>query len=511
MFKKVYSTKINVISNFAGNIWTAIFTIFFFRLYLPYIGIEGYGLIGIFTSIQAFILFLDFGLSPTLNRELARLSALDDQAQTMHNLKRTLEILNWISAGVIALILTAASPLIAAYWVQPKTLTIATITQSLIIMSINIAIQFSSSFYVGGLLGLQKQFHLNIINIICSTLRSAGAFLVVAFVSPTIQAFLLWQGLVALLQLASVSFLLGQSLPDAPVRGSFRNDLFKKVWHFAAGMTGITIVSLILTQTDKVILSRMLSLEDFGYYALAITISGMAVATIVGSITNSVYPRFSRFVLLNDETGLRNFYHQSCQILSAFLIPVVTTIAVFSYQVLLVWTPRESIADNTYLLLTIVVVSTGLNGLMWLPYHLQLAYGWIKLGFYVNLLAIVILVPMMIVGAYKYGAIGGAIMFGLLNISYILISIQIMHRRLLKGEQWRWYFQDVLLPLVISITIILIGRYFFNANWAMPIRIIYIGFLAALSSGSIIVILPRLRELGLNYINDVVRLKESFS
>ncbi|MDQ3181857.1 MAG: polysaccharide biosynthesis protein, partial [Acidobacteriota bacterium] len=66
----------------------------FVPIYLHYIGIESYGLIGIFSSIQAFIILLDFGLSPTLNRELARLSALTDRTQEMHDIKRTLEIPN---------------------------------------------------------------------------------------------------------------------------------------------------------------------------------------------------------------------------------------------------------------------------------------------------------------------------------------------------------------------------------------------------------------------------------
>ncbi len=66
MFKKIYSTKVNVIANFVGNFWIAFLSIVFVPIYLHYIGIESYGLIGIFSSIQAFIILLDFGLSPTL-------------------------------------------------------------------------------------------------------------------------------------------------------------------------------------------------------------------------------------------------------------------------------------------------------------------------------------------------------------------------------------------------------------------------------------------------------------
>ena len=49
----------------------------------------------------------------------------------------------------------------------------------------------------------------------------------------------------------------------------FQKQLLKGIWRFTAGMSGISILAVILTQLDKVILSKMLSLEMFGYYTLA--------------------------------------------------------------------------------------------------------------------------------------------------------------------------------------------------------------------------------------------------
>ena len=43
----------------------------FFRL----MGVEAYGLVGLYTTILALVVPLDFGLSTTLNREFARASA----------------------------------------------------------------------------------------------------------------------------------------------------------------------------------------------------------------------------------------------------------------------------------------------------------------------------------------------------------------------------------------------------------------------------------------------------
>ncbi len=453
MFDKVFSTKINVAANFVGSIWAAILGIVFVRIYLQYISIEAYGLIGVFTSIQTFIILLDFGLSPTFNREIARLSALKNKAQEMHDLKRTLETPNWIFAIIIAVLLVICSPIISNYWLQPKSLSITTVTNSLILISINVAIQFIMSFYVGGLLGLQKQVLLNVINIVCGTLRSVGAFFVLAFVSPTIEAFLIWQTIIVILQFVLILFFLNKSLPVSPSKGHFQKEVLRKIWRFAIGVTGITFVSLILTQTDKIILSRMLNLEIFGFYTLAITIANMAIMPIVSAMNNASFPKFSMFVSNDDEESLRKFYHRTCQSLSMIVIPIVSILSLFSYQILMLWIGDEKIASNTYLLMTLVVIGTGLNGLVNLPYHLQLAYGWTKLSFYVNVVAIFILVPLMIWGVYVYGAIGGAISWIVINGLSILIAVQIMHRRILKEDMMKWYFEDITIPAVVSLTI----------------------------------------------------------
>ena len=57
-------------------------------------------------------------------------------------------------------------------------------------------------------------------------------------------------------------------------------------------MSGIAVLSVILTQMDKVILSRMLPLETFGYYSLAGAVAMKALGYLVLPVFNSVYPMF---------------------------------------------------------------------------------------------------------------------------------------------------------------------------------------------------------------------------
>ncbi len=78
--------KKNIAANFAGSIWQALIGLVFIPLYIKFMGIESWGLIGIFVTLQAIFGILDMGLSSTLNREMARLSVLPGKEQEMRNL-----------------------------------------------------------------------------------------------------------------------------------------------------------------------------------------------------------------------------------------------------------------------------------------------------------------------------------------------------------------------------------------------------------------------------------------
>jgi O-antigen/teichoic acid export membrane protein len=71
---RLFSGKVNVASGLVSNIWVALVSIVAVPVYLRYLGIEAYGLIGILASLQAFMSLLDLGMSPAFNREVARLS-----------------------------------------------------------------------------------------------------------------------------------------------------------------------------------------------------------------------------------------------------------------------------------------------------------------------------------------------------------------------------------------------------------------------------------------------------
>jgi len=231
------SLKKNIAANITGSIWQALMGLVFIPLYIKFMGIESYGLIGIFAILQVIFGLLDVGLGSTLTREMARLSALPNKEQEMRNLVRTLEILYWGIAVFVGIAIVLLSPFIANHWIKAGQLSAKTIEQALLIMGIITVFQMPIGFYSGGLMGLQKQVLLNIINICMSTLRGAGAVLILWLVSPTIQYFLLWQIVISIINASLLAMFIWRRLPHSDNKAVFQKQLLKGIWRFSAGMS----------------------------------------------------------------------------------------------------------------------------------------------------------------------------------------------------------------------------------------------------------------------------------
>ncbi len=479
------SVRTNVIANFAGKAWTSLMSLVFIPLYIKFMGIDAYGLIGIFVSLMALLSLLDMGLSTTLSRELARLTVSRDNDQECRDLVRTLEYVYWSVGILIALGLAALAPLLAQHWIKSEVIPAKTIQHALMIMGLVVAFAWPTALYDGGLIGLQRQVLLNSVRSVMATIQHGGAVLVLWLVSPTILSYFTWQIFISMIQTFFLAHSVWKSLPVTRRKSVFQKYLLKKNWRFAAGMMSISIVVTILTQADKIILSKLLTLTLFGYYVLAFNLAN-AVSLLVNPVFSALFPKLSQLITEKDnENIIAEYYHKGCQLVSIIVLPVAGVLALFSLPILQLWVHDPVIAHNTHLLLSLLVIGSTFNALMTVPFTLQLAYGWTKLTFLKNVIAIIVLVPLLIWLVSRYGAIGAAFVWITLNTGYFLIEIPIMHHRLLKPEMWRWYFQDVGLPLLMILNFVLCSRLLmphFASAYTTLIWILSTGFLALIFS-----------------------------
>jgi O-antigen/teichoic acid export membrane protein len=446
------STLRTVVSNLAANGVVALMALLFVPVYIHVLGIEAYGLIGFFASVQVVFALLDLGLGAAATRELARLSVERDARDTARHFMRTLEVVYWLTAVILGVALVLLAPVLAAKWVNPDHLSVRETEQALTLMGIAFAARWPFALYAGALTGLERQGALNRLRVLAELLRSPGAALVLLLVSPTLAAFLTWQIAVNLLASAAAALTTWRALPAASAPARFDWSQLRRIQRYMIGVSAIAVTVAVLTQMDKLILSRLLSLQDFGYYALAWTVAN-ALTILIGPVFSAYFPSLSRAVALRDEETLRALYHRATQMMAGVILPVGITVAFFSREVLELWTQDAALAQNAHLVLSILLLGTVLNGLMNIPYGLLLAHGWTSLPLYANLVAIGFLVPLVIVLTGFFGPAGAASAWLILNVGHMLITQQLLHRRILPAERGRWYLDDTLRPLLIAVLI----------------------------------------------------------
>jgi hypothetical protein len=80
----------------------------------------------------------------------------------------------------------------------------------------------------------------------------------------------------------------------------------------------------------------------------------------------------------------------------------------------------------------------------------------------VNIVSVIVLIPMLILATLRYGAIGAAWVWVVLNLGYLTIGIHFMYRRLLNDQKLQWYLLDLLLPITGALAAILLINYGFS-------------------------------------------------
>lgn len=450
-----------IVATYAARIWSMVMGLAFIPVYMKLLGPEGFGLVGVFLTIQAVMSLLDAGISTTLNRDFARLSGSSGKGFEYRELLSTLEVGIWSAAALACGLVMAFGSTLAVRWLNFESLSVTTLKNSICIMGAILFFQLPIAFYGGGLLGLQRPVLFSCLNAFWYTVRFAGSALSLQWIAATPECFFTWQLAATALCVVLNAAILRSCLPapDRPVR--FRWHLLSDRWRFAAGLSGISVSALILNQADKLILCKIIPLKEFGYYVLAWSAAN-GLRSLADPIFTIYFPRLSQAMVNGDTQKVSQTYHQGCQLMTILIAPIGVTIVVFAREILQAWTHDPLTVEHSHALLSLLSLGNIFLAMMILPYALQLASGWTSLTFLTNIAISLLLIPLLIVLAPKGGAIAASYLWVALNATYLFVGSRLMHSRLLRGELWCWYTADIGGSALAAVLILASARLFFS-------------------------------------------------
>jgi O-antigen/teichoic acid export membrane protein len=201
----------------------------------------------------------------------------------------------------------------------------------------------------------------------------------------------------------------------------------------------------------------------------------------------------SALVSAGSENLISESYHLGSQLMAVLILPIAAVVTAFSFQILRLWTGNPETAANAAPVLSVLMVGSAINAVLYLPYILQLAFGWTKLPFVAGLVSISVLVPLMFPMTRHFGLLGAASIWAFLNVLNMLIAVPIMHRRLLPHEAWKYY-RDIGLPLLGTIATVALGRLVFT-NFESPVATVAVTSGVWLASSSVALLAaPQIRK-----------------
>jgi len=471
------SLKRNVVASLASQVYITVASVVALPLYVKYMGAEAYGLVGFFTVLLAWFSVLDVGLSATVARETARFHGGALDALGYRRFVRAVE-------GVFAVVgtlgggaLFAAAGLIGRGWLVVQELSETDVARAIQLMAVIVALRWMCGLYRGTVSGAERLVWLGVFNVVIATLRSLGVIGILALGWTRPAHFFAYQAGVAVLELL---LLAGKAYALLPPVSAGRAVPWswaplKPVLRFST-MSGLaSIAAALASQADKLVLSKVLPLAQYGYFSLAVAAAG-GVGLIGGPVAGALLPRITRMQAEGEQAASIEVYRRATQFVAVFAGAASLTLAFCAEPLLLAWTGNTGLATQAAPILRLYALGNGVVAVGGLQYLLQYAKGDLRLHAIGSVAIPLVLVPAVIWAARRHGAVGAGYAFLGVNLASLLAYVSLVHSRFAPGLNARWYAHDTTL---IFATMAAIGAVAHAVFPAPSSRLWLAGFLVA--------------------------------
>ena len=444
--------KRNIAANYASQIYVTAVGILMVPLYIQYMGAEAYGLVGFFAMLQAWFNILDMGLTPTMARESARFHGGACTALDYRRLSRALEGIFFFIALLGGTLLFLFADTISSNWLKSSVLPHADIVTALRLIALIVALRWMCGLYRGIISGAEKLVWLSAFNSVVATGRFVLVLPLLIFVSASPKFFFGFQLFLALVELVGLLWMAYRLLPSIPscARVHWQWAPLKPVLKFSLSIAFTSSVWVLVTQTDKLVLSSILPLDEYGYFTVAVLVAS-GIMIVSGPISSALLPRMTRLQAEGQHDQLVDLYRQSTQFVAILAVPVALVLALFSKHVLWAWTGDTKLVMEAAPALSLYAAGYGFLALGAFPYYLQYAKGDLRLHLIGSLFFLVLLIPSIIWSASAYGITGAGWAWLISNATYFFLWPPLTHYRFIPSLHWKWLTRDIIRTTSLSI------------------------------------------------------------
>jgi O-antigen/teichoic acid export membrane protein len=194
------------------------------------------------------------------------------------------------------------------------------------------------------------------------------------------------------------------------------------------------------------VLVAVLSLEQYGVYSLASSISG-----VFGLVSNptgqALHARVASLVGAGCRLATVGIVRSTTQLLAVMIGSLGATFALLPERVIMAWTGRPSLSRETASIVGLLCIAAAVNSFTVVPYRLRLAIGSTRFWMFANTMAAAVSVSGYLIFGPSFGLVGIAAVAVFVNLALVAVLCPISLRSTLGTQSWRWLLSDILLPV----------------------------------------------------------------
>ena len=446
----------SVAANVISGAWLGILIVVTTPWFIKDLGLEGFGLIGIWQLIFYVSLILDGGLGASCSRELSRYRGLNLARHRFRHLFALFERPILLLGLTIMVLITTASNHIATQWLDMRTYRIDEVATAVRWMAVSVSLQFVTAFYLNVLTGLQRMGVMNAMQIFNNSVKYLGGAIVLAL-SDGVLTFFVFQAVAAGVGLLLVRWIAVRSIGGHASDGRVPAEVgsLRRHMRFSGGMFFTAACGALVSNADRMVVSKMMTGEDLGKYMVALTAIGL-LQTLVFAFHRAYFPRFCELHAAGNQMHLKAAYYGACRTVGTILIPLALLVFGFTpelFRVWLGWDTPDMVDLSRWLLLGFT-----LSGVMWLPAAYQQAIGWTRLHASLMAATLLVGVPLTIFCVHRLGLVGASAMMVAHGVVEITAGLWIMNKVCFPGENLLWYRRVIVGPLLVGLPVVLLSR-----------------------------------------------------
>lgn len=361
---------------------------------------------------------LEMGIGSTTIREISAHGA--HEPMYIVGLIRTGSFFFWGVYAFLALALILGAPAIVHHWIKLGTLVPETAIRALRVIGVASLVAFPRTFYVSVLRGLQRMEFNNVIDVCTSGFQQFGTIVILLLGGGLMQV-AHWMAICFFASIAAYALICSRFFPWRALIPGFSWPVVKRNFSFASNMAVTSLLSVVETQADKAIVSKLMPIGTFGYYGIAYAAvsKGQSLTT---AISQAALPSLCELHGAGNGKALISLYKKLLDFLCFVTVPFFAAIPFAAVPVFSFVLNAEA---ARMLLLPMTVLSFGfyLNATLHAPYALSLAVGRPDISARFTFYALFVVPPAAAVLVYFFGLAGAAFSWVVYNLFSYLYSI----------------------------------------------------------------------------------------